>query len=107
MTVRYFKCEVTKELASEIYLKVDDADPRYAEMFAPVVPKQPVSPEVLKLMNLPRTTPDVQALVQESAKELDSYDWEDNGISIDRYLSETTEKEANDYGVLDLTKAEG
>lgn len=92
MTIRYLKVEVTRELATDVYLMIDDADP----MFAPMV-TQPY-PELPAMLVL---TPELRKAAEKAVAEFRyETDWEDNGPYASGTADEVTEKEAREYAPL-------
>lgn len=108
MTKRYLKVEVCKELHSEVYLAVDDADPRFAEIFTMTLvdPKTQAAKFMAKMKQAHwhRLNQAVHVAAEQEAEDLDSLDWGDEVITADWYASEVKPEDAEQYGVVDLTQ---
>lgn len=105
---RYLKVEVCKELHSEVYLAVDDADPRFAEIFDMTIVDPKTRTErfmvEMKKAHWHRLNQPAHTAAEQEAEDLDGLDWGDESIIADWYANEVKAEDAEQFGVVDLTQ---
>lgn len=104
MAKRYLKVEVCREFSSEVYLAVDDADPRFAEIFDMTIVEPGMIADRLQKVFGFRLDNAAHAAAEREAENLDDLDWSETAITANWYANEVKAEDAEQFGVVDLTQ---